>query len=434
MRRLTSLVACLLVVLLLSGCGSLAYQNITDLLRAPALGGGYDEIQLALKQYLGGEEPQYKFPKEGSYRSPIVLVDLDGDGKNEAVLLYSMDDSTALGREKGNKVYVAVLQKLDGAWQVVQDVQGPTTDVASLQVSDLLGDGTRQLIVGFASANLSGKTFSLYIYQNTRLVKLYEYGYSRYAIADFTGRGGNDLVLVTRDDDPDGLQLVYIPTAEGRFLLDEPPTPVPLDPLCVNCVGIWPSTLPDGERILVLDGVAVDSGALYSQVVYYSGQRFYTIGDSSILRGPTSRQNSLLRSRDIDGDGVVEIPVRAGNKVETPEGDKNLEFVDWKDFTSDAEPQTKQYGLLDSDRSVYVRLPSAWRGQVSVADGYAKNEWVLLRTRSQQTLMTMHTLEAGQNPPLGAVRVPGSTSSYLLLGNGLTEEERAGISMLLMNY
>ncbi len=429
-RRLT-IVLSLLLAALLCACTPLN-QNVTDLLRAPALPGGQDELQKMLATYLG-EEPQYQYPKEGDWRCPLMLVDLNGDGADEGVLLYSVPDSTGSNREKGNHVYVAILEKIGGEWTITQDIRGLSTDVASFEAADLLGDGTRQLIIGYATSNLNAKTFALYSYSDETLHKVYQFDYSRYEIADFTGRSGNDLVVISRDDQPGGLQLQYIPILKGTFPADIP-APVKLDANFVSCVGISPSRTRSNDRIIVIDGqTAADTGALASQFVYYSGELFYTVDDTGAMRGATARLSPLLKSADIDGNGIVEVPLRVGrSEVVTMQGDKRLEYVEWVDFTGE-KPVTRQFGLLDSDRAVYIRLPDAWRDSITVVDGDGDGEWRIQHKASAMPLLSLQVIESGESPPAGSARVPGTISTYLVYGGSLPPAEVDTIAMLLLS-
>ncbi|MGD9560648.1 MAG: hypothetical protein AB7V55_08600, partial [Oscillospiraceae bacterium] len=291
-KRALLLLLTLCFVLGVAGCGTVTMQNTYDLLRAPVLGGGLDEIQNALKAYLGGEEPQYKYPRSGEWRSPLLQTDLNGDGRQEAIVLYSVPETATTYLEKGSMVYIAVLERVEGVWTVLQDVQGMGTEVISVEVADLLDGETLQLIVCFANANLSSTVFTLYQYIDFRLDKTIQYDYSRYQIGDFTGRGGNDLILVSRSDQLGGLLLIYMPIRDGHFVSEDFPAPVKLDANFVSCVNLVPGAAPDGGRLLVVDGhTATDNGPLASQMIYSSAENelFYTTEDYNPLRGAAAR-------------------------------------------------------------------------------------------------------------------------------------------------
>ncbi len=428
-KGLLSLLCCGL--LLLAGCAPFGMQNMNDLLHAPALGQGQGEVQKALAQHVG-EQPEYKYPKEGDWRSPLVMADLDGNGVEEAVLVYALPNSTALDRS--TNVYVAVLEQAEGEWRVVQDIEGQAGEVASLDVADLLQDGTQQLIVGYANANLSSKIFMLYQYKGGILEALYRTAYSRYELEDFTGSGAKDLVIVSPDDNVKGMFLQYVSAVDGAF--DFAQKPVALGANFVSCVGLYPSAGPEGERLIIADCKTGDD-QLSSQIIYYSGDHFFVVSDAKgidALLGETARANPLLKSQDIDADGIVEIPQRMGkDPIHTRKGDKNLEFVKWMDFTQET-PVVRQAGILDSDRGVYIRLPEAWLledGQdapaVRVADGLNEGEWRIEDEETGRTLMRLQILEADQTPPGDALLISPISSAYLTLSSSLTLTEQMQI-------
>lgn len=406
-----------------SGC-AFPSQNVKDLLGAPAIGEGQGEIREALAAYLG-EDPQYKYPKEGSWLSPLVMADLNGDGVEEGVVLYSVANSTGANKGRGNNVYLAVLEHKDGKWVVQSDVPGPDIEVASLQVADLLGDGTQQILVGYASSNLKSKILTLYLYSEASLKIVYQLPYSRYGLFHFSESSGTDLVVVSPEDQVAGMQLYFLPTAEGEFLA--PSQPVALDPNFIGCLQIAPSMDAEGAPLLVIDGV-YDKGLLASQFVYFSGEHFYTVDDSGKMRADTGRMNPLLLSQDIDGDGVVEVPRRVGNNtIPTLNGDKNLEYIEWLDFKradfNGLEPVVEQFGLLDSDREIYIKLPEEWQGRIKVVDGSQKGEWVLQNAQTLKPLLSVKTFKPEQTAPMDGLLVPGTDNTYILPGESLTALE-----------
>ncbi len=432
MRRalLFCVAACLLFVL--GGC-SLTSQNVKDLLRAPALGPGQGEIQDALAAYLG-EEPQYKFPKEGEWRSPLIRADLNGDGQEEGILLYSVANSTSGNKTKGNNVYIAVLEEKDGKWVVQADLDGADIEVASFSVVDLLGDGTKQILIGYASANLKSKVLTLYQYQDAALKIVYQMPYSRYDIVDFGEEADSGLVLVSPEDQVAGLQLHFLPVRQGAFLDPEPP--VKLDSNFIACLTIAASRNEENEQFLVIDGM-FDKGLIASQFVYFSGEHFYTVDDSGKMRAESGRLNPLLQSRDIDNDGMLEIPRRVGNDpIFTVNGDKNLEYIEWLDFRKveygALEPVVEQFGLLDSDRKLYIRLPEEWRGRIKVADGSQKGEWMIQNVQTLSTLLMLKTYEEDQTPPRGSLKVPGADNTFIVYGSSLTMQEELLINAMYL--
>ena len=97
-----SCAACALAAaLLLSGCSAVTGSDVESLLRAPQASGETSAVQKALNSALG-VTATLKYPASGDFLSPFLFGDWDGDGQDEAAVLYTLDASA------GN-VYLAIL-------------------------------------------------------------------------------------------------------------------------------------------------------------------------------------------------------------------------------------------------------------------------------------------------------------------------------------
>ena len=102
------LVLCTLLCFVLCSCQTVLPANekaqVEELLRAPKLSGDYGALQTALNDWLG-ESAQLKYPIQGELLSPFVLQDLDGDGQQDAAVLYTTAQTA--------NVCIAILQRDD---------------------------------------------------------------------------------------------------------------------------------------------------------------------------------------------------------------------------------------------------------------------------------------------------------------------------------
>ena len=137
--------ACVLLCLLLAGCSMPGEQvQVEELLRAPKLSGDYGDVQTALNDWLG-ESAQLKYPMQGDLLSPFLLQDLDGDGRQDAAVLYTTAQSS--------NVCIAILQKDDAdIWRVRQNVEGLADTVESVGLAQLQPGDATQLVVGYTAA------------------------------------------------------------------------------------------------------------------------------------------------------------------------------------------------------------------------------------------------------------------------------------------
>ena len=112
--------ALLLAVSLLAGCS--AVGDVETLLRAPQLSGESAALQKALNSFLSSSAT-LKFPASGDFLSPFAFGDWDGDGIDEAAILYTTDTTSS-------NVWLAVLEPTgENSWRVSRAVEGLTGEV-----------------------------------------------------------------------------------------------------------------------------------------------------------------------------------------------------------------------------------------------------------------------------------------------------------------
>lgn len=142
-KRGLGLLAALACCALLCACDSLvAGGNVEELLRAPRPSERQNAVQTALNAYLG-ESLQLKYPRGGGEPDPVIFADLDGDGSEEAAVLYTAPS-------KGQNVHLAVLERGEEGWDVAYEVMGLSTEVAEVELVELF-EGSVQLCVGYAT-------------------------------------------------------------------------------------------------------------------------------------------------------------------------------------------------------------------------------------------------------------------------------------------
>ena len=98
---------------LLSACGLPMSENVQveELLRAPRLPGDYGALQNALNEWLG-ESAQLKYPMQGELLSPFLLQDLDGDGQQDAAVLYTTAQSSNEAKDEIGGMAMEIASKV----------------------------------------------------------------------------------------------------------------------------------------------------------------------------------------------------------------------------------------------------------------------------------------------------------------------------------
>ena len=243
--------ACVLLCLLLAGCSMPGEQvQVEELLRAPKLSGDYGDVQTALNDWLG-ESAQLKYPMQGDLLSPFLLQDLDGDGRQDAAVLYTTAQSS--------NVCIAILQKDDAdIWHVRQNVEGLADTVESVGLAQLQPGDATQLVVGYTAAQ-GDHYLAVYSYTDGVLSTILEQQYQQYLVEDITGGGNQDLILMSTLEDG-GVQIELLTVdKEGSF------QQVAVMGLSANrfagCASVAAGVGADGRHYLVLDGWTGVSGS-----------------------------------------------------------------------------------------------------------------------------------------------------------------------------
>ena len=383
-KRFCRWLLCTLLCLCLAGCSMPGEQvQVEELLRAPKLSGDYGDVQTALNDWLG-ESAQLKYPMQGDLLSPFLIHDLDGDGQQDAAVLYTTAQSS--------NVCVAILQKgRDGMWQVRQNVEGLADTVDSVGLAQLQPGDASQLVVGYVAAQ-GDHYLAVYSYTDGELSTILEQQYQQYLVEDITGGGSQDLILMSTLEDG-GVQIELLTVdKEGSF------QQVAVMGLSADrfsgCASVAAGVGADGRHYLVLDGwTGISGNNLASVLLYFDEDTQQMVPADQIstekLYTASLRNVPSLVSQDLDGDGIVEIPTQPDEAgLLNMSQSRRMDFIVWMDYTS-PHPE-KSFGLLDEETNCYIELPMEWEGNLKLTDSEQYDGAVELRTVDEgQLVMTL---------------------------------------------
>ena len=243
LRNRMRLCAALLCCVLLCSCDGIVLggKNVEELLRAPRPSERQSAVQTALNAYLG-ETLQLKYPRGGAEPDPVIFADLDGDGAEEAAVLYTAES-------KGQNVHLSVLeQDGSGGWSIAYEVMGLSTEVAEVELAEVYG-GSTQLVVGYANANLVDKYLEVYDYRDVTIYSACKQPYDAYLLGDLTGSGRTELAVAAATSEPGGLSLqLFVP--DGRAMTAA--QGVELDERLEKCTALY-ATRCGAARGLIVD-------------------------------------------------------------------------------------------------------------------------------------------------------------------------------------
>ena len=398
-KRFCRWLLCTLLCLCLAGCSMPGEQvQVEELLRAPKLSGDYGDVQTALNDWLG-ESAQLKYPMQGDLLSPFLLQDLDGDGRQDAAVLYTTAQSS--------NVCIAILQKDDAdIWHVRQNVEGLADTVESVGLAQLQPGDATQLVVGYTAAQ-GDHYLAVYSYTDGVLSTILEQQYQQYLVEDITGGGNQDLILMSTLEDG-GVQIELLTVdKEGSF------QQVAVMGLSADkfsgCASVAAGLGADGKHYLVLDGwTGISGNNLASVLLRFDDESQQMVPASQItseeLYNASLRNVPSLVSRDLDGDGTVEIPTQPDEAgLLNMSQSRRMDFIVWMDYTASA-PE-KSFGLLDEETGCYIALPIEWEGNLMLTDSTDEEDAVELWTVDENKLVLTLRLASSSENAVGWTRL-----------------------------
>ncbi|MCI7767426.1 MAG: hypothetical protein MSJ26_05510 [Oscillospiraceae bacterium] len=407
---------CAAVSILAGGCG--IDSSIDSLLSPPMISEEQQEIYSALTE-AAGEDISLVYPRSGAYRSAFVFPDLDMDGENEAVVFYE-----SLGG-KDSSVRVNILDKEDGKWRSVYDHAGAGTSVEQVFFTDLGGTGMLRMAIGYGYMTPTEKTLKIYSLEEGVLKTEYTGSYYKTLTLDLDNNGGLDIVMVNCNNE-NHLASLSLVTDRGKGA--ECVSTVDMDPATVDIPSVIGGYIGNGTPAVFADGL-LGSGNLSTEIIYCVNGELRNPAriDGSELPVRTVRAQGLY-CRDIDGDGIIEIPEREAFPGYKDRQDAQY-ITDWNVFENYS--VVKKYSSLTDPYSGYAfMLPVRWEGLVTVKNDGTTGEKVFYKyngSLAESRLELMRIMVCSREDSekyllMGYTAVAGTDSAVYMVRFGDTED------------
>ncbi len=304
MKRLRWTALLLAIALCLGGCS----LDVESFLQPPKAQGEQQAIQQALETYIRdsgktGVRYTLQYPTEGNYTSAFILCDETGtplaDGVGSpamAVAFYSLPDA--------DETHVNLLRRTAGEWVSVGDRTGFGSRVLQVQFSDLDGDNQLELITGWDTYNSREHRLALFSIGGGLTVVSKERLYASLFVGDVTGTGQEDLLLLRTA--ADNRVTATLTRLESGVLLDV--DTAPMDGYIQQFGAMALCRLGRGVSGVFVDGQKSGGITVTELVLYEYGKLRTPFYNATTNTTEGTARQSGLSSRDVNGDGLTEIP------------------------------------------------------------------------------------------------------------------------------
>ncbi len=307
-RKCVLLLLSSLLIFGLCSC-SARITAVDELMRPPRLSGENSGIQEAFELATQNKTVQVKTPMAGEYRSAYVLYDFDADGTQEAITFYTdtKDETTA---------YMHVLDFNGTRWESVADINGKGSEVYQIDFCDMNGDGRQEIVVCWSLfESTGGRVLTVYtpsVDENTvSLRELAQEPFTQMLPTDVDADGRDEifLMLITTEFGANHTvcRVLAMDDEFGIYAMDS----LELVP-ALSVLSLQASNAQEGAAVVYADCVLNESIAV-TEVVYWDAAahclRAPLTEDNRALVPQTARSASLP-CMDVDADGVPEIPTQ----------------------------------------------------------------------------------------------------------------------------
>lgn len=362
-----------LLSLIVTGCRYTSAPG--DLLQKPSISKEQQEI-IAVLQKTMPKNGVLMLPFRDDYKEAIRLIDVIGDGEEEAVVTYY---------NEFNIPELLILKKSSGSWKPWVVIEQPTArGMEWLKFVDLNHDGHLELLVGWVGSFESLNTLELYSFQTkgernqkgSLLIKPVEAIPYSYAETGMLGDQGETMLAVITEEKSNQLeessryQLVLYEwkenslRAKGDLALHQ----------SVNSYNhMLIGNISEQQKGIVIEG-SFGAHGTYSTMLLWDGSALAVIYPDE-RSGQDGINETTVMSKDFNEDGVIELQFnqRVPGSEELPYSETS--FISYWQQWDGKQFVMKGEQVIDYRYGYKIDIPEVWRGHYTWEYGSDSDEY-----------------------------------------------------------
>lgn len=370
--------------LALSGC--MMSASVDELYALPQLPKEFETLNARLSEILA-QGAEYAPPQTGGNLPPVQMVDLDGDGSDEALAFFKISSEA-----QPLKIYI--FQAVEEDYRQAAVINGSGTSIHSVRYDDLDGDGVKEILASWrVSAEV--QTLSVYGVKGMEPVQLMSAPYARYEVVDLDGDDDQEVVVLRSDDTEAGRSMADFYDWDNDYGGLLPQSTARLSASVAALQRIHAGTLLEGEKAVFVtsqvSGVDETSRAMTDILVYRQRELVNVVlsedtGVSTQICRYLNQQSS--QPADINGDGVSDVPRPA--ELISEAGEEAYWKLYWYSFHADGTDELQAITYHNQADGWYLLIPEVWDGHFTVRQNN------ISATAHATTFYNIHGWQAGE--------------------------------------
>ncbi len=392
-EKLLLLLAAAAVSLSFSGCTSFE-TDIEALMQPPSLTEEQAKLNSALTEVIG-DNYFLRYPSDGTSNSAFMFYDLDGDNIEEAIAFYSID---------GESTRINILKQKNEKWTSIYEAAGAYGDASSVCFAET-GPNERSLIVKWE------QEVSIYRFENSRLETVYSAFCDGIEMFDMNGDGYEDMVLINSSYSERPFAKIIYSGENGLKATDNVSITAEYDSIVSTTFG----KIYDGKIGFFIDSKVYGSDNIYlteiitlnensanrSTIANYIAyeQEEEQEGSTVTLVSKLGPRGNYLRNtaaycEDVDGDGIVEMPVEFREDIASQDNEKFF-YVDYMKYNPETEDsESVWFGFVDSENGYKFELPKVFGVGVSINYNFSTGEYSFINNSNGAEVLRLRAVLA----------------------------------------
>lgn len=357
--------AAVLLSFVISGCAVIP-ADISELEKPPRLTGEQQAIENALESR-EGSKITLKYPLSGDYRSAFVLKDLNHDGKKEAVAFYCQSNGAA-------GPHIALLSQEGGKWKFDTDIGSDGSEIDCVSFGDFEGKGSDDIAVGWRSFNSTDLNLMVYSKNSKGSYDKNNLGtFTKMETLDMDGDGRPDILTLKLDSNQNLAYASLISFKNGKL---GRVARAPLDSTVTSYAGVYVTKIDSKTNGVLVDGSKSAENMITELIYYKNGRLLAPFYDPASHTVNITLRKASYECMDINGDGIVDIPVLKSLPYKPDSKDDNgVYLVAWSDFDGKSSLTPKLSAIMNYSENYYFIYPDKWGSNVTVDNRSGNNLW-----------------------------------------------------------
>ncbi len=378
-KRFVSILTSIIILCLsFSSCSTESLILPADSLLSPPL--YYEEYEELVGEFNKNVESETTLcnPRNGTYRSAIIVEDIDSDGNPEAVIFYKYNDDATEAR-------MHYFDFVDGRWVSFGDFNGYGSEVENVSITDMDSDGKCEILIMWNTLGTSSGNV-LTVYRSDSLTKKYKEISNESCIlseiVDIDGNGKKEIFLIGQLNSASGNQKVAKAmklSGDSIVLFGE----TKLDANISSYSAVkTEKTSKDSPMRIYIDAFKGEQ-QMITEVVYWDSDKselcaplldFETMSNSSTLR------YEPIGCTDINNDGIIDIPVQSkafgkGDNAVTVDTE-DIYLTEWMNLTDDGLSPIS-YTLVNYQDGYMINLDESELNSMGIRNYRSQNCWII---------------------------------------------------------